>query len=96
MTGDSIEDLIETLQSLAVRAETSKTFVQEFRMMRAEGVADVLYSAAVALRLLGDRSEDLEALVCEIAADIKESAPACGMYEKIFDKLEAILKGDGR
>lgn len=80
----------------ATMAETSKTVVDGERMMCAEGVADWLYEAEHAITLLQARSEALEALVCEIAADIKESAPACGMYEKIFDKLEAILKGDGQ
>jgi len=37
--------LPERLERLAKRAETSKTYVQEFRMMRAEGVADILYEA---------------------------------------------------
>jgi hypothetical protein len=96
MTDDSIEALIETLRHLALRAETSHIHVQEFRMMRAEGVADVLYSAAFALRLLEDRSKDLEALICEIAADINESAPACGMYETIHAKLEAILSEEDK
>jgi hypothetical protein len=30
---------------MAEMAETPKTYVQEFRMMRAEGVADILYEA---------------------------------------------------
>ena len=38
-------DLPERLEHMAMRAETSKTYVQEFRMMRAEGVADILYEA---------------------------------------------------
>ena len=38
-------DLPAQLERLAMRAETSKTYVQEFRMMRAEGVADILYEA---------------------------------------------------
>ena len=38
-------DLPAKLERLALRAETSKTYVQEFRMMRAEGVADILYEA---------------------------------------------------
>ena len=38
-------DLPAKLERLAMRAETSKTYVQEFRMMRAEGVADILYEA---------------------------------------------------
>ena len=37
--------LPERLERLARRAETSETYVQEFRMMRAEGVADILYEA---------------------------------------------------
>lgn len=37
--------LPERLERMARRAETSKTHVQEFRMMRAEGVADILYEA---------------------------------------------------
>jgi hypothetical protein len=37
--------LPERLERLALRAETSKTYVQESRMMRAEGVADILYEA---------------------------------------------------
>jgi len=96
MTDDSIEALIETLQHIAFRAEASPIHVQEFRMMRAEGVADVLYSAAFALRLLEDRSEDLEALICEIAADINEAAPSCGMYENIHAKLQAILSEEDK
>jgi len=38
-------DLPAQLERLAMRAETSKTYVQEFRMMRAEGVADIIYEA---------------------------------------------------
>ena len=37
--------LPERLERLALRAETSKTYVQEFRMMRAEGVADLIWEA---------------------------------------------------
>lgn len=37
--------LPERLERLARRAETSKTYVQEFRMMRADGVADIIYEA---------------------------------------------------
>ena len=37
--------LPERLERLAKRAETSSTYVQEFRMMRAEGVADLIYEA---------------------------------------------------
>jgi len=37
--------LPERLERLAKRAETSKTYVQEFRMMRAEGVADLIWEA---------------------------------------------------
>ena len=37
--------LPERLERLARRAETSKTYVQEFRMMRAEGVADLIWEA---------------------------------------------------
>lgn len=43
-------DLPERLEQLARRAETSKTYVQEFRMMRAEGVADILYEALFEIR----------------------------------------------
>lgn len=39
------DDIVAKLERLAVRAETSKTFVQEFRMMRAEGVADLIHEA---------------------------------------------------
>ena len=39
------EDIVARLERLALRAETSKTYVQEFRMMRAEGVADVIHEA---------------------------------------------------
>ena len=38
-------DLPAQLERLARRAETSKTYVQEFRMMRADGVADIIYEA---------------------------------------------------
>lgn len=37
--------LPERLERLARRAETSKTYVQEFRMMRADGVADLIWEA---------------------------------------------------
>ena len=37
--------LPERLERLARRAETSKTYVQEFRMMRAEGVAELIWEA---------------------------------------------------
>ena len=43
-------DLPVKLERLAVRAETSKTYVQEFRMMRAEGVADILYEALLEIK----------------------------------------------
>ncbi len=43
-------DLPERLEQLARRAETSSTYVQEFRMMRAEGVADILYEALFEIR----------------------------------------------
>ena len=39
------DDIVAKLERLAMRAETSKTFVQEFRMMRAEGVADLIHEA---------------------------------------------------
>ena len=39
------DDIVARLERLANRAETSKTYVQEFRMMRAEGVADVIQEA---------------------------------------------------
>lgn len=39
------DDIVARLERLANRAETSKTYVQEFRMMRAEGVADVIHEA---------------------------------------------------
>ncbi len=39
------DDIVAKLERLAVRAETSKTFVQGFRMMRAEGVADLIHEA---------------------------------------------------
>ena len=39
------DDIVARLERLARTAETSKTYVQEFRMMRAEGVADVIYEA---------------------------------------------------
>ena len=39
------DDIVARLERLACRAETSKTYVQEFRMMRAEGVADVIREA---------------------------------------------------
>jgi hypothetical protein len=41
-TGD---DIVAKLERLATNAETSKTYVQEFRMMRAEGVADLIHEA---------------------------------------------------
>lgn len=41
-TGD---DIVAKLERLATRAETSKTYVQERRMMRAEGVADLIHEA---------------------------------------------------
>ena len=41
-TGD---DIVAKLERLATKAETSKTYVQEFRMMRAEGVADLIHEA---------------------------------------------------
>ena len=44
-------DLPAQLERLAMRAETSKTYVQEFRMMRAEGVADILYEALDEIKL---------------------------------------------
>ena len=43
-------DLPAQLERLARRAETSKIYVQEFRMMRAEGVADILYEALFEIR----------------------------------------------
>ena len=43
-------DLPAQLERLARRAETSKTYVQEFRMMRADGVADILYEALFEIR----------------------------------------------
>ena len=39
------DDIVARLERLANRAETSKTYVQEFRMMRPEGVADVIHEA---------------------------------------------------
>jgi hypothetical protein len=39
------DDIVARLERLAKRAETSKTYVQEFRMMRAEGVADLIHEA---------------------------------------------------
>ena len=39
------DDIVAKLERLATRAETSKTYVQEFRMMRAEGVADLIHEA---------------------------------------------------
>jgi predicted transcriptional regulator len=39
------DDIVAKLERLARRAETSKTYVQEFRMMRAEGVADLIHEA---------------------------------------------------
>jgi hypothetical protein len=41
-TGD---DIVAKLERLATKAETSKTYVHEFRMMRAEGVADLIHEA---------------------------------------------------
>lgn len=41
-TGD---DIVAKLERLAVKAETSKTYVHEFRMMRAEGVCDLIREA---------------------------------------------------
>ncbi len=41
-TGD---DIVAKLERLARNAETSKTYVQEFRMMRAEGVCDLIREA---------------------------------------------------
>lgn len=41
-TGD---DIVAKLERLATNAETSKTYVQERRMMRAEGVADLIHEA---------------------------------------------------
>jgi hypothetical protein len=41
-TGD---DIVAKLERLATKAETSKTYVQEFRMMRAEGVCDIILEA---------------------------------------------------
>ena len=43
-------DLPAQLERLARRAETSKTYVQEFRMMRADGVADLIYEALFEIR----------------------------------------------
>ena len=43
------DDIVARLERLARRAETSKTYVQEFRMMPAEGVADVIYEAMSAI-----------------------------------------------
>ena len=42
---ESGDDIVARLERLACRAETSKTHVQEFRMMRAEGVADTIREA---------------------------------------------------
>ena len=42
--------LPERLEHMARRAETSHIHVQEFRMMRAEGVADLLYEALDEIR----------------------------------------------
>ena len=39
------DDIVARLERLANRAETSKTYVQEFRMMRAEGVCDLIHEA---------------------------------------------------
>ena len=43
--GSDGDDIVAKLERMATRAETSKTFVQEFRMMRAEGVADLIHEA---------------------------------------------------
>lgn len=51
------DDIVARLERLARRAETSKTYVQEFRMMRAEGVADVIYEA---MSTIVDLRVDLE------------------------------------
>ena len=55
------DDLVEQLDKLARRAETSNIHVQEFRMMRAEGVADIIYEAKF-------RIEELEAKLTDITA----------------------------
>jgi hypothetical protein len=39
------DDIVAKLERLATNAKTSKTYVHEFRMMRAEGVADLIYEA---------------------------------------------------
>ena len=57
------EDLVKQLDTLALKAETSKTYVQEFRMMRAEGVADIIYAAKF-------RIEELEADLRKMALDL--------------------------
>jgi hypothetical protein len=43
--GSDGDDIVAKLERMATRAETSKNFVQEFRMMRAEGVADLIHEA---------------------------------------------------
>ena len=55
------DDLVEQLDKLARRAETSNIHVQEFRMMRSEGVADIIYEAKF-------RIEELEAKLADITA----------------------------
>ena len=55
------DDLVEQLDKLARRAETSNIHVQEFRMMRSEGVADIIYEAKF-------RIEELEAKLTDITA----------------------------
>ena len=45
------------LERLALRAETSNTYVQEFRMMRAEGVADLIYEAMFRIEELEEKDQ---------------------------------------
>jgi len=51
------EPLTKQLERLAIRAETSKTYVQEFRMMRAEGVADLIYEAMFRIEELEEKDQ---------------------------------------
>jgi len=39
------DDIVAKLEHVATRAESSKTYVQENRMMRVEGVCDIIHEA---------------------------------------------------
>jgi chromosome segregation ATPase len=73
------DDLVEQLDKLARRAETSNIHVQEFRMMRSEGVADIIYEAKF-------RIEELEERLKAATDDAKEAeAYAAEMEEKLAE-----------